>query len=181
MYLKLKLHCFSSTPYEQQREGLDWSVRCFASRALITTGCGFCKVLEQLEAQSGKSSLTIPVTNCNDLSCLPLLSVYLVVIIAEIWNQSRCSHTNTRAPISLSCTSIFSSRCFWQLCFALFGNSHRCHSLLYFPLFLFPHLCFPHTFYSSPNFRALYSFPPSALSPVLSHRSPQHLVCASLL
>lgn len=33
MYLKLKLHCFSHTPYKQQREGLEWPVRCFVRKA----------------------------------------------------------------------------------------------------------------------------------------------------
>lgn len=64
---------------------------------------------------------------------------------------------------------------------ALFCSFHRCLCLFYF-LFLFSSLCLPHTFYLSPNCRALYSFPPGCLATcpqtnqtALSHASPDHL------
>lgn len=69
------------------------------------------------------------------MTCLPLLSVYLVVIVVEIWNQSRGSHTNTRALISrpFSRLAAFTAllRLVWQL-------TQMSFPFIFPPLFVFP-------------------------------------------
>lgn len=179
MYLKLKMHCTSLSVFpglltNNREKVLDCLWGALQAEALVTTGCDFCKSWA-VESPAWWSSLAIPSNNLQWLVLAPTSQCLFACyrswkLKTKTWLSHQCvlhsllpftvssTYLHVRFHVSLLLTALF---------FALFDNSHRRRCLLYFPLFLSSHMCFPHTFYLSRNFRALYSFPPSALSLVL--------------